>query len=358
MVIVLRNGSTPAERAAVLQVLARSGSAPSPALVRCEIGDVVCVEHPTMPSAVRQELASMPGVERIVELSTSYQLASKVLQPERTQVRVGTVIFGGAEPVIIAGPCAVESEQQIVEAALAARRAGARLLRGGAFKPRTSPYSFQGLGVEALRLLARARDASGLPIVTEAMEPGTVPAVAEVADVVQIGSRNMQNFPLLRAAGRCGRPILLKRGFACTIEEWLLAAEYLLAEGNPNVILCERGLRSYDPATRNVLDLACVPLLRRLTHLPVIVDPSHGTGRRELVVAMGTAAIAAGADGLIVEMHPDPDHALSDAAQSITPEVLRRLVRQVRAVADALRDWPADDESPLKEPLLWGSECW
>jgi 3-deoxy-7-phosphoheptulonate synthase len=358
MVIVLREDATPAERTELLQLLARAGSAQQSVLVRCSLGDVICMERGALPPALWQQVENLPTVERVVELSTSYQLASKVLQPERTLVRVGSVVIGAAEPVIIAGPCSVESEEQIVAAAMAARRSGARLLRGGAFKPRSSPYSFQGLGLEGLDLLARARAASGLPIVTEVMEPGMLPAVARVADVVQIGSRNMQNVPLLRAAARSGRPVLLKRGFASTIEEWLLAAEYLLAEGNRDVILCERGIRSYDQATRNVLDLACVPLLRRLTHLPVIVDPSHGTGRRELVLAMGTAAIAAGADGLIVEMHPDPDHALSDGAQTITPDMLRRLARQVRSVADVLRAQPADDELPLEQPLHWGSECW
>ncbi len=211
------------------------------------------------------------------------------------------------------------AEAQIIESALAAREAGAQLLRGGVFKPRTSPYSFQGLGLDGLPLLARARAESGLPVVTEVMEPGLVEPVAEVADVLQIGSRNMQNFPLLRAVGRSSRPVLLKRGFAATIEEWLLAAEYILAEGNPNVMLCERGVRSFDPSTRNLLDLGCVPLLGKLTHLPVLVDPSHGVGRSDLVEPMGVAAIAAGADGLIVEMHPRPTESLSDADQAITP---------------------------------------
>lgn len=358
MVIVLRDGATPAEHAEFLRAMRLAGIVPVPRLVHCGVGTVVCVEQGAANSTLRRRLATLPMVERIVDLTTSYQLASKTLQPERTLVRVGSTIIGGADPVVIAGPCAVESEAQIVAAALAVRQAGARLLRGGAFKPRTSPYSFQGLGREGLRLLARAREESGLPFVTEVMEPALVEAVAEVADVVQVGSRNMQNFPLLRAVGRCGRPVLLKRGFASTVEEWLLAAEYVLAEGNRDVMLCERGVRGFDPATRNVLDLACVPLLRRLTHLPILVDPSHGTGRRELVVAMGTAAIAAGADGLLVEVHPEPDRALSDASQTIDPIALNHLMRQVHAVANVLHDQRIDEETPLATPLAWGSERW
>lgn len=284
----------------------------------------------------RSRLAFSSRPEDVPAPSVPYRLASRVTYPEKTVVRVGDAEIGAGHPVVIAGPCSVESEEQIVDAALAARAAGAQLLRGGAFKPRTSPYSFQGLGLEGLPLLARARAESGLPIVTEVMEPAMAEPVAEVADVLQIGSRNMQNFPLLRAAGRAGRPVLLKRGFAATIEEWLLAAEYILAEGNPNVMLCERGLRSFDPSTRNLLDLGCVPLLGKLTHLPVLVDPSHGVGRSDLVEAMGIAAVAAGADGLIVEMHPRPDEALTDADQAITPDTLRSLISRADAVYTAL----------------------
>ena len=251
-------------------------------------------------------------------------------------MRVGNAVIGAGHPVVIAGPCSVEGESQIIEAALAAREAGAQLLRGGAFKPRTSPYSFQGLGLDGLPLLARARAESGLPIVTEVMEPALVGPVAEVADVLQIGSRNMQNFPLLRAAGHANRPVLLKRGFAATIEEWLLAAEYILAAGNPNVMLCERGVRSFDPSTRNLLDLSCVPLLATLTHLPVLVDPSHGVGRGDLVEAMSVAAVAAGADGLLIEMHPHPTQSLTDAEQAISPQTLRSLIDRADRVYAAL----------------------
>jgi 3-deoxy-7-phosphoheptulonate synthase len=270
------------------------------------------------------------------QASAPYRLADRAAHPEKTTIRVGDVVFGGPDSVIIAGPCSVEDAGQIREAAEAARAAGARVLRGGVFKPRSSPYSFQGLGLPGLGLLAGAAAAAGMPFITEVMEPGLVSAVAEYADILQIGSRNMQNFPLLRAVGRASRPVLLKRGFAATIEEWLLAAEYILVEGNARVILCERGVRSFDRATRNLLDLACVPLLARLTHLPVVVDPSHATGQRDLVVPMGLAAIAAGADGLMVEMHPRPDASVSDAEQTIGPDELRLLVDQARAVRSAL----------------------
>jgi 3-deoxy-7-phosphoheptulonate synthase len=358
MVIVVRAAASPAERAEIAQTLAWARSGQPPVIAHCALGHVFCVESRSLSNTARDRLAALQGVERLIDLPTPYHLASRLLQPARTVVRVGGALIGGPEPVLIAGPCSVESEDQIVAAARAARAAGAQLLRGGAFKPRTSPYSFQGLGVEGLRLLDRAREASGLPIVTEVMEPGLVPAVAEIADVLQVGSRNMQNFPLLRAVGRTERPVLLKRGFACTIEEWLLAAEYLLAAGNRDVILCERGVRSFDPATRNMLDLTCVPLLQRLTHLPVLVDPSHGTGLRELVTPMGVAAIAAGADGLLVEMHPDPDRALSDSAQTIGPEDLRTLNVQLRAVAAALRDTRTEPDALTPELALGGSRCW
>lgn len=270
--------------------------------------------------------------------SVSYPLASRASHPAKSVIHVGDIHIGAGDPVIIAGPCSVESEAGIIEAALAARDAGAQMLRGGAFKPRTSPYSFQGLGLDGLPFLARARAESGLPVVTEVMEPGMVEPVAEVADVLQIGSRNMQNFPLLRAAGRSHRPVLVKRGFAATIEEWLLAAEYVLSEGNANVILCERGVRSFDPMTRNLLDLACVPLLATLTHLPVMVDPSHGVGRADLAPTMGVAAIAAGADGLLIEMHPRPSEAMSDADQAITPQALAAMIQRIQRVSASLRE--------------------
>ena len=348
MVVVVCEGASPDERTQIAALLAQAGVEGMHGPVETGLGAVFCLEDAALTAGLRQQLTAQAGVERIVSVPTPYPLASRALQPEKTIVRIGDVFVGGASPVIIAGPCSVESEEGILEAAQAARAAGAQLLRGGAFKPRTSPYSFQGLGLAGLELLARAGRATGLPIVTEVMEPGLVSTVAEVADVLQVGSRNMQNYPLLRAVGRSQRPVVLKRGFAATIEEWLLAAEYILSEGNPHVILCERGVRSYDPQTRNLLDLTCVPLLARLTHLPVIVDPSHGTGQRDLVAPMGVAAIAAGADGLIVEMHPHPTQARSDAAQTIDPAALRQLVRQARLVRATLQETQEPEAAALE----------
>jgi 3-deoxy-7-phosphoheptulonate synthase len=335
MIVLLREDASPEQRAAVAHHLIAAGTRGPLHSVHAALGDVYVVED---AAPARDAIEALPGVARLVALATPYQLASRALQPDKTIVRVGSVRIGGPEPVIIAGPCSVEGERQIIEAAQAARAAGAHLLRGGAFKPRTSPYSFQGLGLEGVALLARAGAAAGLPVVTEVMQPGMVAAVAERADVLQVGSRNMQNFPLLRAVGRAGRPVLLKRGFAATIDEWLLAAEYILAEGNAQVILCERGIRGFDPHTRNVLDLACVPVLAQLTHLPVLVDPSHATGHRALVAPLAVAAVAAGADGVMVEMHPEPDASISDSAQAIDPAALAALVEQIRRVRASLSD--------------------
>jgi 3-deoxy-7-phosphoheptulonate synthase len=250
-------------------------------------------------------------------------------RPEGTRVRVGGVEIGGSEIVVAAGPCSVETEAQVHEAARAVAAAGARLLRGGAFKPRTSPYAFQGLGEEGLRLLAAAGAATGLPTVTEVMTAEDVPLVARYADALQVGARNAQNFSLLKALGGAGKPVLLKRGFATTVDELLMSAEYVLAHGNPDVILCERGIRTFETCTRNTLDLNAVVVLKQLTHLPVLVDPSHGTGRRELVTPLSKAALAVGADGLIIEVHPRPEEALSDGAQSLTPELFGRLMRDL-----------------------------
>jgi 3-deoxy-7-phosphoheptulonate synthase len=282
-------------------------------------------------------------MQAVIPIPPLYPLASRQLQAEKSLVRVGNpatsqvVELGAGRPIIIAGPCAVENAEQLRTVARAAAHAGAAMLRGGAFKPRSSPYSFQGLGVPGLKLLAEAREETGLPIVTEVMEPGLVEVVAEHADMVQIGCRNMQNFPLLKAAGRAGKPVLLKRGFAATIEEWLLSAEYILSAGNPHVVLCERGVRSFDPHTRNLLDLSCVPLLGMLTHLPVVVDPSHSTGRRELVAPMALAAIAAGADGLLVDVHHRPERALCDGDQAILPDALAQIISSVQRIHEALR---------------------
>jgi 3-deoxy-7-phosphoheptulonate synthase len=275
----------------------------------------------------------LPGVARALPVRSPYKLAGRAMHPENTQVRVGDAVLGGGRIVVIAGPCAVESRAQTLAIAQRIRQEGAAIFRGGAFKPRTSPYTFQGLGEKGLRILADVRETLGLPVVTELTSPLQAQAVAACADIIQIGSRNMQNFELLKCAARLGQPVVLKRGFAATVDEWLLSAEYLLLEGNGQVILCERGIRTFETSTRNTLDLAVVPLLKKITHLPVIVDPSHATGTRDLVVPMGRAAIAAGADGLMVEVHTDPEHALSDGMQCLFPDQLRQLMQELRAIA-------------------------
>jgi 3-deoxy-7-phosphoheptulonate synthase len=283
-------------------------------------------------------LEALAGVLRVIHVSQPYKQVSREWRAEPTVIKLdnGTRI-GGNEIVMMAGPCSVESEAQIIGIAHRLRAAGATILRGGAFKPRTSPYSWQGLGIEGLELLARAREETGLAIVTEALDTEMVDIVAEHADIIQIGARNMQNFPLLRRAGQTGKPVLLKRGMAATIKELLLSAEYILAEGNEQVILCERGVRGFDNHTRNLLDLTAIPVVHSLSHLPIIADPSHGTGIRAKVIPMARAAVAAGADGLMIEVHPDPDHALSDGAQSLTPDQFDELTEQVGPIASAIR---------------------
>jgi 3-deoxy-7-phosphoheptulonate synthase len=284
----------------------------------------------------REQIERMDGVERTVPILRPFKLAGRDFQPHDTVVKVNGVSIGGQRLVVMAGPCAVESRDQLLETAHIVKEAGARVLRGGAFKPRTSPYSFQGLGEEGLRLLARARDETGLAVVTEVMEPQMVPLVAAYADILQIGARNMQNYALLHAVGKAQRPVLLKRGMMSTIEELLMAAEYVLSHENRRVILCERGIRTFETYTRNTLDISAVPLLKQLSHLPVIVDPSHGTGKWELVEPVSRAAVAAGADGLIVEVHPRPEEALSDGAQSLKPERFASLMESLRPVAEAV----------------------
>jgi 3-deoxy-7-phosphoheptulonate synthase len=282
-------------------------------------------------------LAALPGVQEIIHVTKPYKQVSREWKPEATVVRLpGGLTVGGDDVVVMAGPCSVESERQILTAARQVREAGATVLRAGAFKPRSSPYSFQGLGPVGLKLLARAREETGLLIVTEAMDAEGLDLVLEVADVVQIGARNMQNYSLLKHAGRCGKPILLKRGLSATIQELLLSAEYILAEGNPDVILCERGIRSFDQATRNLFDVSAIPVVHAASHLPIVADPSHGTGHRDMVIPMARAAVAAGADGLLVEVHPNPDRALSDGAQSLYPEQFERLMKEIRLIADAI----------------------
>jgi 3-deoxy-7-phosphoheptulonate synthase len=281
-------------------------------------------------------LEAMAGVERVVPILAPYKLAGKEFKQERSEVRVGPVTIGGKKAVIIAGPCAVESREQIIATARAIKDVGADMLRGGAYKPRTSPYAFQGLEQEGLALLAEARAETGLPVVTEVVNPRDVDLVAEFADMLQIGARNMQNFPLLREVGRVNKPVLLKRGLAATTEEWLMAAEYILSEGNYAVVLCERGIRTYETSTRNTLDLSAIPVVQRLSHLPILADPSHGTGKRFLVAPLSRAALAVGADGVMIEVHPDPEKALSDGPQSLSFAEFARLMLELKPVAEAV----------------------
>ena len=282
-------------------------------------------------------IAELSGVAKVIHVSNPYKQVSREWRPENTIVTIAPgVAFGGKDVPVIAGPCSVESEAQILESARAVKAAGGKALRGGAFKPRSSPYSFQGLGKKGLELLALAKAETGLAIVTEAMDDEGAHLVAEVADCIQIGARNMQNYSLLKTVGRIGKPVLLKRGMAATIQDLLLSAEYVLSEGNPNVILCERGLRSFDSASRNLFDLTAIPVVHQLSHLPIVADPSHGTGRRDKVMPMSRAAVACGADGLMIEMHPQPDRALSDGAQSLTLDQFSDLMVQLRRVAEAV----------------------
>ena len=282
-----------------------------------------------------QSLEVMPGVESVVPILQPFKLAGREFKSTASTVKVGIAEFGSDRIPIIAGPCSVESEEMVMQLALLAKEAGASILRGGAFKPRTSPYAFQGMGKEGLRLLAQAREATGLAIVTEVLKPEDVEMIAETADMLQIGARNMQNFALLKRVGEVGKPVLLKRGISATIQEFLMAAEYILSEGNYNVVLCERGIRTFETATRFTLDLNAIPVLKKLTHLPVIVDPSHGTGHWEYVAPMAKAGIACGADGLMIEVHMRPEIAVSDGIQSLKPDVFRQLMRELVPFAQA-----------------------
>ncbi|HEY2953650.1 MAG TPA: 3-deoxy-7-phosphoheptulonate synthase [Candidatus Eisenbacteria bacterium] len=283
-----------------------------------------------------EQVKKFPAVESVVRIGVPFKLASREFHPHDTVITVGRCVIGSDQLALMAGPCSVEGETQAFTIAEAVAKAGATILRGGAYKPRTSPYSFQGLGEEGLKILRRAADGFGLAVVSEVMDAQQVPLVSRYADILQVGARNMQNFPLLREVGHAGKPVLLKRGLASTIEEWLLSAEHVVSQGNAQVILCERGIRTFETYTRNTLDLNAIPVVKELTHLPVIVDPSHGTGIRNKVAPMARASIAAGADGLIIEVHHDPDHALSDGAQSLYPEQYRELVEQIRTIAAVL----------------------
>ncbi len=334
MIVIMQSNATEDQIATVLERLTEHDLRGhlSQGEERTIIGVVGAAIPPTLP----EQLEVLDGVQETVRITRPYKLVAREFHPHNSVVAVNGVTVGGNSCAVIAGPCSVESEEQIVETARAVQAAGATMLRGGAFKPRTSPYAFRGLGEEGLCMLATARAETGLPVVTEVMTPMDVALVARYADVLQIGARNMQNYQLLEEAGRSGMPVLLKRGLSATFEEWLLSAEYVVAQGNPNVILCERGIRTFETATRNTMDLNAVALAKRRSHLPVIADPSHGTGKWYLVAPLALAAIAAGADGLIIEVHPDPDRARSDGSQSLNVENFGALMRQLSTVVAAM----------------------
>lgn len=332
MIIKMKSAAEPAD---IEYVVARVHSLGLATHLSKDRGQTLVGVMGASDSSISTALAGLRGVDSILPTERAYRLASREYSNDPTVVSVGGVPVGETL-VFMAGPCSVESRDLTIEAAHMAKNAGANILRGGAFKPRTSPYSFQGMALEGLKILAQARQETGLPVVSEVMSPETVPMVAEYVDCLQIGTRNMQNYPLLFAAGKSEKPVLLKRGMMSTIEEFLLSAEYILSQGNGQVILCERGIRTFETATRNTLDLSAVPVLKELSHLPVVVDPSHAAGKRSLVPALSRAAVAAGADGLLIEMHQNPDKALSDGPQSVTPAQLRGIIADCRRVADAL----------------------
>jgi 3-deoxy-7-phosphoheptulonate synthase len=337
MLILMHAHATRAEIDGVMSHVREHGYEPIelPGADRIAIG--VLGSH---PASIRDNVVGLPGVVDAIPVSKPYKMVGLEWHPGRTIVHVGEgsggVAFGGPEFVVAAGPCAIEGAAQLSAAAHGVRAGGALMLRGGAYKPRTSPYAFRGLGVAGLELLAAARAETGLPVVTEVLTPSEVPVVAEWADMLQVGTRNAQNFALLEAVGQAGKPVLLKRGMSNTVEEWLLSAEYVLSQGNPDVVLCERGIRSFETATRNTLDLSAVPLVRSLSHLPIVVDPSHATGHRHLVAPMALAALACGADGLLIEVHPQPDEAMSDGPQSLTLEQFASLMAELRRIAPAV----------------------
>jgi 3-deoxy-7-phosphoheptulonate synthase len=334
MVINMAAGATEAELQHVIDRIVECGFQPH--VTRGAERAIVAAVGSGGSRMALEALKAAPGVEDVVPIAHPFKLVSRQVKSGRTQVNVGGVIIGGEDAVVIAGPCSVESREQIFSTARAVKAAGATLLRGGAYKPRTSPYDFQGLGIEALRLLREVREATGLPVVTEVMSTNDIQLISDHADMLQVGARNMQNFNLLRQLGQLRKPILLKRGIAATIEELLLSAEYIMSGGNYDVILCERGIRTFETSTRNTMDISAIPIVKSLSHLPIIADPSHGTGRRDKVLPMARAAVAAGADGLLVEVHHDPDHALSDGAQSLRPAQFAELMQQLRLIAPAV----------------------
>ena len=334
MIIVMKAGASKKDKDEVLKRIKELGYKPH--VIHGSTRDVIGAVGDERGKAVLQTLESLHGVENVVPILQPYKLASKEVKKESSLVRISAdVVIGGERIIMMAGPCSVENERQIIETAEAVKKAGAHILRGGAFKPRTSPYSFQGLEEEGLKLLAKARDLTGLPVVTEVINPETAELVAKYADILQIGARNSQNFALLKKVGQIGKPVLLKRGMSMTIQEFLMSAEYIMSEGNQSVILCERGIRTFETATRNTLDLAAVPVLKEKTHLPVVIDPSHATGNHHYVAPMCYAAVAAGADGLIVEVHPDPEHASSDGPQSLKPPKFQAMMDKLRLFAEA-----------------------
>ncbi len=334
MIIVMKAGAAKQDRDEVLKRIRECGYQPH--VIHGATRDVIGAVGDDRGKLVLQSIESMHGVESVVPILQPYKLASKEVKREPSVIKISEAVsIGGRELIVMAGPCSVESEKQIIESAEAVKAAGAQMLRGGAFKPRTSPYSFQGLEEEGLKLLAKARQLTGLPFVTEVVNPETAELVAEYADILQIGARNSQNFALLKKVGQLKRPVLLKRGMSMTIQEFLMSAEYIMSEGNQAVILCERGIRTFETATRNTLDLSAIPVLKEKTHLPVIADPSHGTGHYHYVAPMAYAAVAAGADGLIIEVHPDPEHASSDGPQSLKPAKFNLLMARLQLFAEA-----------------------
>ena len=333
MIIVMKAGAAKKDKDEVLKRIKELGYKPH--VIHGSTRDVIGAVGDERGKAVLQSLESLHGVENVVPILQPYKLASKEVKKESSIVRISAeVAIGGERVIIMAGPCSVENERQIIETAEAVKKAGAHILRGGAFKPRTSPYSFQGLEEEGLKLLAKARELTGLPVVTEVINPETAELVAKYSDILQIGARNSQNFALLKKVGQIGKPVLLKRGMSMTIQEFLMSAEYIMSEGNQSVILCERGIRTFETATRNTLDLSAVPVLKEKTHLPVMIDPSHATGNHHYVAPMCYAAVAAGADGLIVEVHPDPEHASSDGPQSLKPAKFQAMMDKLRLFAE------------------------
>ena len=346
MIVVMKTGASEDQVANVQKVVRQLGFKDH--RIHGEERNVVAVLGHVYPELV-DELGVIDGVDSVVRISKPFKLASREVNPQNTVVRIGNLAIGDGSVVLMGGPCSVDSEENVIEAARAVKAAGGHLLRGGAYKPRTSPYAFRGHGEKALHILSAAREETGLPIITEVMSVREVDLVARHADILQVGARNMQNFNLLDEVGKSGRPVMLKRGLSGTIEEWLLAAEYVLSHGNRDVILCERGIRTFETATRNTFDVNAIPLVKKLSHLPVIGDPSHATGKWYLVEPVGLAAVAAGADGLIIEVHPNPDHALSDGAQSLTPENFEALVQKVTTMAAALGR-PMAKQADLGQP--------